>query len=184
LINSLVTILIPTNNSVEGLKTTIESLILQTRVKNTRVLVLDYGSDDGTVQYSQYASYEYRRILKIESIDLKENPPTFEVFSPYCLCLSPGVILENYDFIIEAVNSISRESRNILYYKKSGKLLTDFFPYSSIQKDKIEIIGIFCYKEMLWKIKNEKGENNFMFLLNEKITRDQYKMVGSKNMKF
>jgi hypothetical protein len=176
--------LIPANNSVEALKTTIESLLLQTRIKNTRVLVLDYGSYDGTVQYSQYASYEYRGILKIESIDLKENPPSFEVFSPYCLCLSPGVVLENYDFIMEAVNTVSRESRSILYYKKSRKLFTDFFPYSSVQKDKIEIIGVFLYREMLHKIKNVKGKNNFTFTINEKIFKNQYKMVGSKNMKF
>jgi len=184
LINSLVTILIPTNNSVEGLKTTLESLILQTRIKNTRVLVMDYGSEDGTVQYSDYAAYKYRSILKIESIDLKENPPEFDVLSTYCLCLSPGVVLEDRDFLIEAVNTVSREGRSILYYKKSGKLLIDLFTYSSIQKGKIEIIGVFCYKENLWKIKNEKGDRNFIFLLDEKITKNQNKMIVSKNMEF
>lgn len=178
MINSLVTILIPSNNSVEGLKTTIESLLLQTKIKNTRVLVLDYGSDDGSFQFSAYASSEYRRILKIESIDLSKKSPEFDILTPYCFCISPGISIENKDFLIETVNSKAKEKRDFVYYRNFSKNpLTWIFPYYFLKRNKIEIGAIFCTKEKLWKIKNEKIQNRFMFSINGEITKDLYKTI-------
>lgn len=181
MINSLVTILIPTNNSVDGLKTTIESILLQTKIKGTRVLVLDYGSDDGSFQFSAYASSEYKRILKIESIDLSKNAPEFEILTPYCLCISPGVIFENKDFLIDVVNSKGKENRDLIYYRGIPKNpLVDLFPYYFLKKGQIGIGSIFCNKERLWKIENEKTKEGFTFILKDKINKDLHKAIGMR----
>lgn len=181
MINTLVTILIPCNNSIEGLKTTVESLIQQTKIRGTRVLVLDYGSNDGSIQFSGYASSKYFQILKIESINLKDKSPEFSIFTPYCFCISPGVILKNPDFLIEAINSISTGSKDLVYYtSKTSNPIISFFPNYFKNKNMIEISGVICKREKLYLIKNEIEREYPQFSLSDKFSKSSYKMTKAK----
>jgi len=74
------------------LKSTIESLVFQTRIRGTRVLVADFGSKDGSIQYAQQVSSELRNTLVVEPFDFKgERDKVFSsVTTPYVFYIAPG----------------------------------------------------------------------------------------------
>lgn len=181
MLKNLITILIPSNNSIEGLKTTVNSIFSQTKIKGTRVMILDYGSTDGSFQYTAQASSDLSRILKIESLDLKDKIPDFQIYTPYCLWISPGIILEERDFIMDEINMNSFMEKNCLYVlNKNTDILKNIFLKYYINKNQIEICGILCGIEDFTKIKNQKDGDFFNFFSDPKISLEKYRISRSK----
>ena len=122
MIKKLVTIIIPCSNSLLELKSTIESLMFQTRIRGTRVLVADFGSSDGSIQYAQQLGFELRNSLVVEPFDfLKDkNDIYLSIDTPYVFCVLPGKILDDRDFIMDHLNKISRTGEPTIYTEETA----------------------------------------------------------------
>ena len=143
MIATLLTIVIPCKDSVHELKSTIESLISQTRIGSTRVLVLDMGSSDGSFQYASQASVEYSKILKIESINY-EDSKILEVMgnieSVYTLTVLPGTNFTSNDFIFDNLNSSMSSGNIFAFTNRSKNIIADiFFPHKRLMEGKIKV---------------------------------------------
>jgi glycosyltransferase involved in cell wall biosynthesis len=107
MISDLLTIVIPCKDSVIELKRTVEDITKKTKIKGTRVLVLDFGSIDGSYQYASQASSEHIRKIRIESIRMKEGESIKDslklINTPYVLLLSPGSTFKEEDLILNSV---------------------------------------------------------------------------------
>lgn len=126
MISSLLTIVIPSKNSVFELKKTVDSLIRQTKIKGTDVIIADFKSNDGSHQYAIQASSELIRSLRISPVDIKENEHLNDLIerisTPYVMVISPGVIISDKDLIIKALNELFTNEHPLVYLKKNSPL--------------------------------------------------------------
>ncbi len=181
MINTLVTIVIPSKNSLEGLKSTLNSILFQTKIKGTRVIVLDYGSTDGSAQYVAHVSSEFFKMLKIECLDFSKGSKKIEVNTPYVFFTSPGSTFKNQDLIINGINLNSLTSKNSAYIIDEPKnIFKRFFPYYFINKEKIGIVSIMCKSTEIERIKNEKNGDFFNFLIDTDLSSSSYRISRSK----
>lgn len=150
MLKSLLTIIIPCKNCVMELKRTIESLPNKTKISGIRVLIPDFGSVDGSIQYAAQASSEYSKFIRIESIEMKEGKDLKDlsetVNTPYVLIINPGSTFSDRDIILNSINKISG-SRDILVYLKRTNIINRFIV--SLLKDKRKINAIFSNKSIL-----------------------------------
>ena len=150
MISKLLTIVIPCKNSVKPLKKTIEDIIKKTKVKNTRVLVLDFGSVDGSYQYTAQASGEFIRMVRIESLKMPEGENIKNsldlIDTPYVLVMTPGSTFKNADIFLKSVNEVSKTEYPIAYLRKAD-FINNFM--SSFIRSKRKVNAIFSKKEIL-----------------------------------
>lgn len=175
MINSLVTIIIPIENCVFELKTTIENLITQTKIKGTSILVLDNKSDDGGASYAYQASSDYSKIVRISVIDASKED--YEInkdeLNKYVLWIKPGITFKSKDSIINIINTVMEE-KNILILS-SGKL--NFFNSYYLKKGKTQINCLLCEKKDLGLVDYKKEGDNIFFPFNQKIRSKKYKII-------
>jgi len=172
MISDLLTIVIPCKDSVIELKRTVEDITKKTKIKGTRVLVLDFGSIDGSYQYASQASSEHIRKIRIESIRMKEGESIKDslklINTPYVLLLSPGSTFKEEDLILNSVNRLSRTKIPLVYLKNC-----DFIRnlMSSLIRSKRKVNAVFSGKEVLSILdyKPEDGERKISF---EDISND------------
>jgi len=145
LIKNLVTIIIPCSDSLLKLKSTIESLVFQTRIRGTRVLVADFGSKDGSIQYAQQVSSELRNTLVVEPFDFKgERDKVFSsVTTPYVFYIAPGKTFDDRDFIMDNLNKTSKIKTPIVYTEENvfGTLLRRF-KRDSEKRENVALVGL------------------------------------------
>ena len=150
MISTLLTIVIPCKNSVKSLKKTVEDLIKKTKVKNTRVLVLDFGSVDGSYQYASQASSDFIRMIRIESIRMKEGETIKSALdlidTPYVLVMTPGSTFSDPDLLISSVNEAPKMEYPIAYLRRVD-FINNFM--STFIKKKRKVNAIFSKKEVL-----------------------------------
>ena len=123
MLDSLITIIIPTKDSFPKIKETVDNIILQTKIKGVNILVPDVGSTDGSYQYTAQASFELFKKVKIESVDYsKIKEPMLKLMesikTPYTLFITPGVILESQDFILDSINYLMKNNKGVMVYNK------------------------------------------------------------------
>ena len=122
MVNTLLTIVIPCKNSVRDLKKTVEDITKKTKVKGTRVLILDFGSIDGSHQYAAQSSTELSRILRIESIKMDGGKTIKDALdlidTPYILVMKPGSTFKDQDLLISSINEILKNSHQIAYLRR------------------------------------------------------------------
>ena len=152
MIKDLLTIVIPTKDCVNSIKETIENLTTKTKISKTRVLVLDFGSKDGSFQYVAQASSEFIRFLRIESIRMKEGEEMTimndVIDTPYIMVIKPGSVSDDKDIIINSVNKILSSNETIVYIKDLG-IINRVFKTS---KNKSNPSLLFSKKEILCEI--------------------------------
>ena len=126
MVKDLITVIIPCKDCVYELKDTIENISNKTGIRGTSVLVLDFGSTDGTFQYSSQASSDMIKILKIESINMSGNKDMEEISNiiktPYISIIKPGTVTEDKDLIIKSLNKVMKGNKSLIYFKKIGIL--------------------------------------------------------------
>lgn len=124
MIKDLLTIVIPCKDCVIPIKKTIENIKTKTRIAGTRILVLDFGSTDGSYQYVAQASSDLSYILKIESIRMKSEECISDVESsiitPYVLVVKPGVVSDDPDIIMNSINKVLTGNNTLVYLKDLG----------------------------------------------------------------
>lgn len=183
MLSSLITIIIPCENSLPGIKSTIENLLDQTKIRGTRVIVLDKGSKDGSIQYSIQAGYDLSKRLTIETFNVTDNKDFYKVVNtPYVLWISPGLIFKSRDYIFDAINLLSKKGdfcirphwhKNFFkriftkYYLKSGKMSAAFIFGKSYISENIE------YKKDsgFFNIKIEKSAFKKKFYISRNSTK-------------
>lgn len=168
MISTLLTIIIPCKNSVIELKKTINDIAKKTKIKDTRVLVLDFGSIDGSYQYAAQASNEMIRIIRIESIKMEEGETVKDAYNlvntPYVLVMTPGSTFKDSDIFLTSINEVSRINYPVVYLKR-----TDFINdlMSKFLKNKRKIDAIFSDKECLNVLEyNPEDQNSDISLEN------------------
>jgi glycosyltransferase involved in cell wall biosynthesis len=183
MISSLLTIIIPSKDSVLDLKKTIENLVLQTKIKGTRVIVADFNSNDGSSQYSIQASSELIKSLKIFPVNIKENEIIGDLIdritTPYVMIISPGAIISDKDLIIKSLNDLFNSEHTLVYLEKNSLLDALLLP---LMKRKRKAKLIFSKKEILSHISIvnlEKSDREF--LIDNKILNTGIKIPGFIN---
>jgi hypothetical protein len=178
LINSLLTIIIPCKNSVYGLKDTVESLLNQFKIAGTRVLILDLGSDDGSYQYADQASFEHFKKLKIESIKVDKDLNLFkfidELRTSYSMVITPGSIMKDPEFIFNSINKVL-SNRNANVYFKKYPLTKRILPIRNIRNKELVINCVISEKNFLWEI---QFENNTLSIHPSQISRGKILICG------
>jgi len=154
MLNTLLTIIIPCKNSVMGLKKTIEDITKKTKIKETRILVLDFGSTDGSYQYAAQASGEFINLIRIESIKMREGEEIMNSFNlvntPYIMLIKPGSSFKDNDLILSTINELSKINYPIAYLRRFNFIQNIRM---SIDKRRRKIDVIFSKKEMLNNLK-------------------------------
>ncbi len=124
MIKEILTIVIPSKDCVYSIKNTLENLTTKTKILGTNILVLDFGSNDGSFQYVAQASSDFSRILRIESIRMKEDECISDILNnirtPYVLVIKPGVVSDDPDIIMNSINKILEENKTLVYLKDLG----------------------------------------------------------------
>jgi hypothetical protein len=179
LVNTLVTVIIPSENSLEALKTTIDNLLLQAKCKGIRVMVLD-KSIDGSIQYASQASSELLRNIRIEPIGLKANQTEFDlkIETPYCIWITPGTIFKDRNFLIDEVNKISVTRKNLIYTEKERFNLVKFlFPFYTINSKKTNVFSVLCNKTDYKKVWYQKNSGTYNLTILDVVSEKNYKVV-------
>jgi len=150
MISNLLTVIIPCKNSVISLKKTVEDIIKKTKVINTRIIILDFGSTDGSYQYAAQASSEHIRSVRIESVKMEEENNIKDcldlINTPYILVITPGATFSDNDIFISSVNGINNTDYPIAYLRKTD-ILNNIM--STFIKSRRKIDAIFSKKELL-----------------------------------
>jgi glycosyltransferase involved in cell wall biosynthesis len=150
MVNTLLTIVIPCKNSVKNLKKTVEDITKKTKSKGTRVLILDFGSVDGSYQYAAQASGELIRFLKIESIKMEKGQTIKNALdlieTPYVLVMTPGSTFKDPDLLISSINEVSKIAYPIAYLRRS-----DFINniISTLVKNRRRVDAVFAKTQVL-----------------------------------
>ena len=176
MIASLVTIIIPCKDSFYKIKASIENIAKQTRISGTRILILDLGSEDGSIQYAAQASLDFSRLLNIESLRITdENKTSFysEIETPYVLWIKPGTILDSKDFIFNSINS-AKNSKNMYIHTYKENIIKRIFPLYYLKNEKISLSCIFCKRGLMSNIKYDKGNT----AINMKELRKNYEIIN------
>ena len=174
-IKSIITIIIPSENCAAELKSTIDNLVLQTKIKGTKILVLDNKSNDGSVPYAAQAAFDLRNTLSINVIDASSDGYKIkeEELNPYVLWIKPGVTFRSKDSIINMINSVMR-NENILILT-NGKI--NFFNSYYLKKGKISINCLMCKKNDISLIDYKKEGESMYFPFSQKIMSKKYRIV-------
>jgi glycosyltransferase involved in cell wall biosynthesis len=150
MVNTLLTIVIPCKNSVRDLKKTVEDITKKTKVKGTRVLILDFGSIDGSYQYAAQSSTELSRILRIESIKMNEGKTIKDALdlidTPYILVMKPGSTFKDQDLLISSINEILKNSHQIAYLRRHN-IVNNVM--SNLIKNRRKIDAVFTKSESI-----------------------------------
>ena len=175
MINSLLTIIIPCENSVFELKNTIENIIKQTKIRGTNVLVLDNKSKDGTAEYAAQASSDYSRVLSINVVDSAKEDYVINSgeLKSYILWIKPGITFRSPDSVINMINLIMKDE-NILILT-NGKI--NFFNSYYLKKGKININCLMCKKNDIDLIDYKKDNESKLFPFNKKIGLKKYQII-------
>lgn len=177
--NSLVTIIIPCNNSLYGLKNTVESLSSQFKIQGTRVLILDIESNDGSHQYAAQAAFEHLKKLKIESIKINDKLNLYKFIDQlktlYSIIITPGTIFENPDFIFNSANKLLANDCTYVYFK-NYPIFKRILPFKNIRNKQLEINCIISQKNFLCEI---QFENNAFLIHTSQIKRKKI-FIGGK----
>ena len=168
MINTLLTIVIPCKNSVIELKKTINDIVKKTKIKRTRVLVLEFRSIDRSYQYAAQASNEMIRTIRIESIRMKEGETVKDAYNlvhtPYVLVMVPGSTFSDPDLFFTSLKEVSKINYPVAYLKKED-FINDLI--SRFLKNKRKINAIFADKESLnILVHNPEGPDSDIFLEN------------------
>jgi len=155
---------------------TLEGIMVQTKIKGTRVLILDYGSTDGSIQYCVQKQVDFQKILHIEILDWKNKRQELHATTPYCFWISPGITLIDPDFLIHQINKSSLSKKNIAFLAKNkGNFFKQLLPHYYLNKDELQISSLLC-KSSEWvfvtPIKNQSG---FHLKVSYKLTNKEYK---------
>lgn len=123
MLDSLITIIIPTKDSFPKIKETIENIITQTKIKGVSILIPDFGSKDGSYQYAAQASGFHFNKVKIESVDYSKTKSSMlnimeSIKTPYSIFITPGIILEDPDFIFNSINYFMKINKGAMVYNK------------------------------------------------------------------
>ena len=173
MISSFLTIVIPSMDSFPRLIETINTLLRQTRIKGTKVIIADLGSSDGSLEYAHQESFEFRKNITIFPKSFKEGRETYyhDLFgmieTPYVLFLTPGSILESKDSVMNLVNEFSiRNKKFIVGAKKNKNTFIDLFTsVKSLINPENRFDLIICRTNMLNYI---KLDDDLKFSLEEK----------------
>ena len=179
MVNTLVTVIIPSENSLADLKTTIDNLLLQSKCKGIRVMVLD-KSIDGSIQYASHASSELLRNIRIEPIGLKADQTEFDlkIETPYCIWITPGTIFKDRNFLMDEVNKISVTRKNLIYTeKKIVNLINFLFPFYQINRKMTNIFSVLCNKKDYKKVWYQKNSGTYNLILLDAVSEKNYKVV-------
>lgn len=171
MISSFLTIVIPSKNSFPKLVETLSNIIGQTRIRGTKVIITDFGSSDGSLEYAHQESFQFSSNISIFPKSFKEGKETYHheisqmVETPYILFISPGSILTSKDSIMNLVNGLSTSKKNfIVGTKKNKNQIADFFDnIKSLVKPNTEFELILCRTKMLDSI---KIDDDLRFYLN------------------
>ncbi len=154
MIKDLLTIIIPCKDAMEGTKKSIEDLLSKSKIKGTSVLVLDFGSTDGSYQYVQQASSYHIKTLRIESIKMEEGDNIGNILdsiqTPYIMVIKPGSISNDNDFVLKAVNRTNSKS-DALVYIRANNVIDKIV--STIKKSRREISYVISHKSILPEVK-------------------------------
>ena len=167
MIDSLINIIIPCFNSIHELKQTLDSIARQTKIRGTRIIVLDKGSTDGTHQYAHQASIEYKRVLNINVVEAKENnfPLTKEELKNYLIWISPGTTLDSSDSIMNIVNNIDHIIDFCIYKRKKINPFSYVIDRVNLKRGHLQIECLICKKEDVSFIEYFKENNRMSFKL-------------------
>lgn len=180
MLSTLVTIIVPCYNSLPDIKSTLENLIKQTKIRGTSVLVLDMGSKDGSFQYVTQASSELFNFLRIESINIKDNNDFCPaITTPYTLWLLPGILLENPDFILDCINKNSKKDLYI-HPAKNQDLLKRIFSKYYLQSEELFLSFVFCKKSLINNIKYRKESKSMNITIKKSGLKKNYKIIKGK----
>lgn len=179
MISSLLTIVIPTKNSLLDLKKTIENLIDKTKISGTNILIADSKSTDGTIQYAIQASSELIKKVRISPIAMKSEENLSDLIgrikTPYVMVILPGTIMSDPDIIISSLNRFSPIEPVLLYLRKKSPLDALILP---LIKRKRKVVILFSPKTILSNISinYESAEKEILF--NQKDLRKKIKILG------
>jgi glycosyltransferase involved in cell wall biosynthesis len=187
MLDSLVTIIIPTKDSFPKIKETIESIIIQTKIKGVNVLIADFGSKDGSYQYAAQASSSYFNKIKIESLDYSKIKNSMlnimeSIRTPYSIFITPGIILENPDFIFDSINYFMKINKGAMVYNKKVegnvakmfKMWCDNMFLSSSIKNQLPLKIFMCKTNYVYKC---SINDDLKFIIEGKdLTINKYKV--------
>lgn len=181
MINTFLTIIIPCINDVLGVKRTIENLSRKTKISGTRILVLDFGSTDGSIQYVAQASSEMLPSLRIESIKISEEESFSDaiksVDTEYALVISTGSIFNDNDVILKSVNAILTNNRYPIVYLKTSENFLNNIISRYINKDRRNG-AIFCKTESAKNIEFTYKDSNPEINLKKQFLSNGIKIGG------
>lgn len=173
MISSFLTIVIPSMDTFPRLVETISTLLRQTRIRGTKVIIADLGSSDGSLEYAHQESFEFRKNISIFPKSFKDGRETyyhdlFEMIeTPYVLFLTPGAVLESNDSIMNLINEFSLRNKNFIAGTKKNKnqivdLFTDF---KSLLKPETKFDLIICKTKIMNSV---NLDDDLRFSLNTK----------------
>ena len=110
MIGEQITIIIPNLNRVNDLVKTVDFLNTQYKSSLCKVLVADWGSQDGSIQYVHQKSWERKGIsVEIKEITPEDRIENFNIDTPYFGIMFPGWTSKNRDFIFGTYNQLATE---------------------------------------------------------------------------
>lgn len=129
MIDSFLTIVIPCNNSIPGIVEALEDIIKQTKIRGTRILIIDKGSEDGTVQFVSQFSTSTNKV-NVEVIDSsKDDVDLYSLIrTPFFIYLNEITKIKDVDFLINTINLRSVSKKNIVYISKKDSFIKKIFP--------------------------------------------------------
>jgi hypothetical protein len=182
LINQILTIIIPSENNVFDLQRTIQNISEQIRIKGTNILIADFSSKDGSLQYAVQSSSEYYRTLRISPLDLKEkdkNTINFHITTPYCLFVSPGTIFDDRSFILNQINNYTSKKKSSLYARnKDLSVIKKIFPFYYLDKNQIDLYSILCKSSDQKNVMYSKIDGSIKLRFTEsKISSERFQII-------
>jgi hypothetical protein len=110
MIGEQITIIIPNLNRVNDLIKTVDFLNTQYKSSLCKVLVADWGSQDGSIQYVHQKSWERRGIsVEIKEITPEDRIENFNIDTPFFGIMFPGWSSKNRDFLFGTYNQLATE---------------------------------------------------------------------------
>jgi hypothetical protein len=175
LISSIITIIIPSENCLFDLKKTIENISDQTKIRGTKILVLDKESSDGSIQYVTQASFDFRNILNIQVIDCSKDffPIKEEELNRYVIWIKPGIIFKSKDSIFNLSNLINSKQNPLIFTNKNFNFLRRLYT----NKDNIDISFIACKKDDNKIIEYKKEGEKIIFPFTNNFKNKKYSLL-------
>lgn len=165
MIDSLITIIIPCQNSVEELKSTLYSISSQTKIKGTRIIMLNNVSTDGIYQYCNQAVIDYKKILNINPVYTKDGkfPVFVRELNSYLIWISPGTTFDSADGIMKIVNNIKKGIDFYIYKRKDIIPFSNIIDKIKIRRGNIQIECLVCKREDLSLVEYFREDGKISF---------------------